>query len=68
MSTSLKTMARTSVWVNLTRMFLEERMFAYKAIRVSGEGVGLLESTFKVTGYCLQQFAFVGLHHCPMTG
>ena len=32
-------------------------------MRVSGEGVGLLESTFKVIGYlCLQQFVFVGLH------
>ena len=30
-------------------------------MRVSGEGVGLLESTFEVIGYfCLQQFAFVG--------
>ena len=33
------------------------------AIRVSGEAVGFFESTFKVIGYfCLQQFAFVGLH------
>ena len=29
---------------------------------MSGEGVGLLKSIFKVIGYCLQQFAFVGLH------
>ena len=42
---------------------------------VSDGGVGLPESTFKVIGYfCLQQFAFVGLHriyhhvYCPMIG
>ena len=30
---------------------------------MSGEGVGLLESTFKVIGhFCLQQFPFVGFH------
>ena len=32
-------------------------------MRVSGEGVGLLESTFNVTGnFCLMQLAFVVLH------
>ena len=32
-------------------------------MRVSGEGVGLLEATFEVIGYfCLQHFTFVGLH------
>ena len=32
-------------------------------MRMSGEDVVLLESTFEVIGYfCLQQFAFVGLH------
>ena len=59
--TSTRRMARTSVWEDITRTFPE-------AIRVWGEGVGLLESTFKVIRYfCLQQFTFVGLrriyHH-----
>ena len=36
----LTRMARTTVWVDFTRMFPEKTMFAYKAIRVSGEDVG----------------------------